>query len=75
MRVRDESPELFAEEQFASAFGVRGKPGISPGQLALVTVWVPNRSSKSCDLGVFVYQPTEQVATSEVKLGWRRRWW
>src|SRR5947207_3696351 len=38
MRVRDELPGLFADEQFASAFGVRGRPGISPGQLALVTV-------------------------------------
>lgn len=38
MRVRDELPGLFADEQFASAFGVRGKPGISPGQLAMVTV-------------------------------------
>jgi transposase len=38
MRVRDELPGLFADAEFASAFGVRGKPGISPGQLALVTV-------------------------------------
>jgi transposase len=38
MRVREELPGLFADEQFVSAFGVRGKPGISPGQLALVTV-------------------------------------
>jgi transposase len=38
MRVRDELPGLFTDGQFASAFGVRGKPGISPGQLALVTV-------------------------------------
>jgi len=38
IRVRDELPELFADEQFAAAFGVRGRPGISPGQLALVTV-------------------------------------
>lgn len=38
MRVRDELPGLFTDEQFASAFGVRGRPGISPGQLALVTV-------------------------------------
>lgn len=38
MRVRDELPGLFADAQFASAFGVRGRPGISPGQLALVTV-------------------------------------
>jgi hypothetical protein len=41
MRVRDELPGLFADEQFVSAFGVRGKPGISPGQLALVTVLPP----------------------------------
>jgi hypothetical protein len=26
------------------------------------TLWVPNWSSASCDLGVFVYQPTEQIA-------------
>ena len=26
----------------------------------------------SGDLGIFVYQPVEQIATSEVKLGWRR---
>lgn len=38
MRVRDELPGLFADEEFAAAFGVRGRPGISPGQLALVTV-------------------------------------
>jgi transposase len=38
MRVRDELPGVFADEQFVSAFGVRGRPGISPGQLALVTV-------------------------------------
>ena len=33
------------------------------------TLWVPNRSPTSCDLGVFVYQPTESVATSEVQVG------
>src|ERR1700704_2511171 len=38
MRVREELPGLFADTEFASAFGLRGKPGISPGQLALVTV-------------------------------------
>jgi hypothetical protein len=27
-------------------------------------LWVPNWSSTSCDLGVFVYQPAEQIATS-----------
>ncbi|MCX5343698.1 transposase [Streptomyces atratus] len=38
MRVRDELGELFADTEFAEAFGVRGRPGWSPGQLALVTV-------------------------------------
>jgi len=38
MRVRDELGPLFADEVFRSAFGVRGRPGISPGQLALVCV-------------------------------------
>jgi hypothetical protein len=32
MRVRDELPGLFADEQCVLACGVRGKPGISPGQ-------------------------------------------
>jgi len=36
--VRDELDELFADGQFAAAFGVRGKPGFSPGRLAMVTV-------------------------------------
>ena len=39
------------------------------------SLWVPDWSSTSCDLGVFVYQPVEQVATSQVKLGWQCRWW
>jgi hypothetical protein len=39
------------------------------------SLWVPNWSSTSCDLGVFVYQPIEPIATSEVELGWRRRRW
>jgi len=38
MRIRDELGELFADAEFAEAFGVRGKPGWSPGRLALVTV-------------------------------------
>jgi transposase len=38
IRVRDELGALFTDEQFAAAFGVRGRPGLSPGQLALVTV-------------------------------------
>ncbi|MFF9667030.1 IS1182 family transposase (plasmid) [Streptomyces viridifaciens] len=38
MRVRDELGPLFEDEEFRSAFGVRGRPGVSPGQLALVCV-------------------------------------
>ena len=38
IRIRDELGELFDDEKFAAAFGVRGKPGISPAQLAMVTV-------------------------------------
>jgi len=38
MRVRDELGELFADGEFAEAFGVRGRPGWSPGRLALITV-------------------------------------
>lgn len=36
--VRDQLGEVFADEQFAQAFGVRGRPGWSPGRLALITV-------------------------------------
>jgi transposase len=35
--IRDELGELFADEQFVSAFADRGTPGWSPGRLALVT--------------------------------------
>ncbi|MCW2638537.1 MAG: transposase family protein, partial [Dactylosporangium sp.] len=38
MRVRDELDEVFFDGAFLDAFGVRGRPGISPGQLAMVTV-------------------------------------
>ena len=37
--VRDELDELFADAEFAEAFGVRGKPGWSPGRLAMITVF------------------------------------
>jgi len=37
--VRDRLGELFPDAEFASAFGVRGRPGWSPGRLALVTVF------------------------------------
>src|SRR4051794_31497623 len=36
--IRDRLGELFPDGQFAAAFGARGRPGWSPGRLALVTV-------------------------------------
>jgi transposase len=36
--IRDRLGELFADGEFAAAFGVRGRPGWSPGRLALITV-------------------------------------
>jgi transposase len=38
VQVRDQLGELFADAAFAEAFGARGKPGWSPGRLALITV-------------------------------------
>ncbi|WAX76639.1 transposase [Streptomyces sp. KMM 9044] len=38
MRARDRLTEVFADEPFSDAFGVRGAPGLSPGVLGLVTV-------------------------------------
>jgi transposase len=38
MRIRDELGAVYADEQFTGAFAVRGKPGISPAQLMIVTV-------------------------------------
>src|SRR6185437_3388650 len=38
MRVRDELGAWCPDEAFAGAYGVRGAPGISPAQLAVVTV-------------------------------------
>jgi transposase len=38
MRVRDELGEVFCDGAFVDAFATRGRPGISPGQLAMVTV-------------------------------------
>ncbi len=35
----------------------------------LPIVWVPNWSSMSCDLGTFMDQPAEPVATSKAKVG------
>lgn len=38
VQVRDMLGELFPDEGFVSGFGVRGRPGYSPGRLALVSV-------------------------------------
>jgi transposase len=38
IRARDELGVWFGDEEFATAYGVRGAPGISPAQLAMVTV-------------------------------------
>ena len=38
VQVRDRLGEWLKDEQFAAAFGVRGRPGWSPSRLALVTV-------------------------------------
>ncbi|MFI6979069.1 IS1182 family transposase [Embleya sp. NPDC050154] len=38
MRIRDRLGSVFSNEEFREAFGDRGRPGISPGQLALVSV-------------------------------------
>ena len=37
--VRDQLGEWLSDEQFAGAYGVRGKPAWPPGRLALVTVF------------------------------------
>ncbi|MFD9633994.1 transposase [Streptomyces violascens] len=38
MRVRDRLAELFTDEPFVTGYGSRGRPGLSPGALSLVTV-------------------------------------
>ncbi|WP_217574382.1 transposase [Streptomyces sp. GbtcB7] len=38
MRIRDSLGPLFWDEEFKAAFGVRGRPVISPGRLALVSI-------------------------------------
>ena len=38
IRARDELGSWYGDAEFAAAYGVRGKPGISPAQLAMVTV-------------------------------------
>jgi transposase len=38
MRIRDQLGLVFPDDEFREALGTRGRPGISPGQLALVSV-------------------------------------
>ena len=38
IRVRDELGSWYEDAGFSAAYGVRGKPGLSPAQLAMVTV-------------------------------------
>ena len=38
MQVRDRLGEWLGDEEFAAAFGDRGRPGWSPSRLALVTM-------------------------------------
>ena len=38
MRIRGEPGEVYADARFTAAFGVRGGPGISPGQLMMASV-------------------------------------
>jgi transposase len=37
-RIRDELGQVYDDERFTAAFGVRGRPGISPAQLMIVSV-------------------------------------
>ncbi|XNR95372.1 transposase [Streptomyces sp. R-74717] len=57
MRVRDELGELFPDTAFAEAFAEQGRPGWSPGQLALVTVLQ------------FVENLTDRAAAHRVRYG------
>jgi len=38
MRIRDVLGPIYTDEQFAAAFEVRGRPGVSPAQLMIVSV-------------------------------------
>src|SRR3954452_13720295 len=38
VQVRDMLGEVFGDDRFAELFGVRGRPGYSPGRLMLVSV-------------------------------------
>src|SRR6188768_1537911 len=54
MSARDELADVFDDEQFAAAFGMRGPPAESPGALVLVTVlqYVENLTDRQAGLMV-----------------------
>jgi len=41
--IRDRLGEWLGDEDFAAAFGIRGRPGWSPSRLALVTMLLATR--------------------------------
>ncbi len=45
VQIRDRLGEWMGDEDFAAAFGTRGRPGWSPSRLALVTVLQRGRIS------------------------------
>ena len=54
--------------------GASSSKGWARGQVR-VSVWVSSWSSTLCDLGIFVDQPAEPVATSDAKVGLGRGRW
>jgi hypothetical protein len=62
-----------AEDWYHKALAIKEDLGNGPGMADSYCLWVPNWSSTSCDLGVFVYQSTEPIASSDARLGRRRR--
>lgn len=65
----------FANQQLARNLARSTADGRENTVRAFAKLWMPNRSSTLGDLDIFVYQPTEPVATSEVQVGlWHGRW-
>jgi hypothetical protein len=59
-----------AFEQVGAEGGVQGESCYPDGMTGLCRSPVgANSSSSSCDLGIFVYQPTEPITTSDAKVG------
>ena len=46
VQVRDMLGEVFPDVEFLELFGVRGRPGLSPGRLALVCVAVDGAADR-----------------------------